>query len=399
MNFKPQRAVYFASLFVLLTTLLWQRNLKHTAIATVLTFIGTSGSLIWAEKERQQQAQTEKQQLQQELSKLRREQQELQAYVNEAFQVEQDISASVRALKSERQNLLNRISNLHNQRNHIAATVEQLKQENEAQATLRQATQQELALLKQQHQQLESKLEAHAALDALAPEVRLNRLQNRLAQVRRKLASQQQQQQQLQGELAIAQDQKLELEGALYDLRTELNVLQQRYDEIQENLRLSQAEYREISFDILGGKAAVNRLFAEIQQKRQEKAVLTAEIEGLEGLSPISKDSLLLDLLPPAWQAWLSFIQHLTPEEQQFLKVILTQEDLATLSEFSVATKEPVETLEKMLHQQAMLFLGESPFVRVGDRPLPQLKAQYHSLLSQSLLLPKTDGRLDSPST
>lgn len=399
MNFKPHRAVYFASLFVLLGTLLWQRNFKQSFLASLLTFVGTTGSLAIAEKDRQRDEIATKKGLQEELQALRQEQTQLQDYINEAFQVEQDIAASVRSLKSERLNLLNRISNLHSQRHHIATTVEQLQQENEAQEARRQTTQQELAILKQQHQQLEHKLEAHAALDALAPEVRLSRLQNRLAQVRRKLAAQQQQQQQIQGELAIAQDQKIDLEGALYDLRTELSVLQQRYAEVQENLRISQEDYRELSFDLLGGKAAVNRLLAEIQQKRQEKAALTAEIEGLQGLSPVTEGTILSDLMPPAWQAWLSFIQHLTPEEQQFLKVILTQENLATLSEFPVATKEPVETLEKMIHQQAMLFLGESPFIRVGDRPLPQLKAEYHSLLSQSIAIPNPEGRFESPSS
>jgi hypothetical protein len=130
--------------------------------------------------------------------------------------------------------------------------------------------------------------------------------------------------------------------------------------------------------------------------KRQEKAALAAEIEGLQDLRPMLENDLVLDLLPPAWQAWLRFVQHLTPEEQQFLKIILNQENLMPLPEnLSVTTKEPVETLEKMLHQQALLFLGESPFVRVGDRPLPQLKAEYHSLLSQSLLMPMPEGRFE----
>lgn len=388
--------VLFASLFVLLTTFAWQRNVKNSSISALLTLIGTTGSLVLLEKNRQQSELATEESLQINLENLRQEQSQLQEYINEAFQLEQDVTASVRSLQSERLRLLNRISSLHGQRNQITAIVQQLKQDNKVHSQQRQEMEQQLNALQEKYRILKDKVEAHAALDTLAPEVRLHRLQNQLAQVRRKLAEQQHQQKLLQTEFSIANEQKIDLEGSIYDLRAEFRVLEQRYAELQENLEISKQQYQDISFSILGGKAAVNHLFNEILLKRQEKAALAAEIEGLQDLRPMLEDDLVLDLLPPAWQAWLRFVQHLTPEEQQFLKIILNQENLMPLPEnLSVATKEPVETLEKMLHQQALLFLGESPFVRVGDRPLPQLKAEYHSLLSQSLIMPMPEGRFE----
>ncbi|NJN74507.1 MAG: hypothetical protein HC799_17790 [Limnothrix sp. RL_2_0] len=396
MTSKFLRPVLFASLFVLLTTLAWQRNLKNSSISALLTLIATTGSLVLLEKNRQQSDLAAEASLQLNLENLRREQSQLQEYINEAFQLEQDVSASVRSLQSERLRLLNRISSLHGQRNHITAIVQQLKQDNKVHSQQRQDMEEQLNALQKKYRSLKDKVEAHAALDTLAPEMRLHRLQNQLLQVRRKLAEQQHQQKLLQTEFSIAHEQKIDLEGSIYDLRTAFKVLEQRYAELQENLETSNQQYQDISFSILGGKAAVNRLFNEILLKRQEKAALAAEIEGLQDLRPMLEENLVLELLPPAWQAWLRFVQHLTPEEQQFLKIILNQENLIPLPEnLSVATKEPVETLEKMLHQQALLFLGESPFVRVGDRPLPQLKAEYHSLLSQSLLMPMPEGRFE----
>lgn len=402
MTFKLLRPITCASLFILLTTFIWQRDLKNSCITALLTFCGTAGSIALLDKERQQSSLQKEEFLQANIKMLQQEQEQLQEVINEAFQLEQDVSASVRSLQSERLRLLNRISSLHGQRSHIATAVNQLKEENATQLQRRKEAEEKLVALQKQNQSLKEKVKAHAALDAFAPEMRLGRLQNQLAQVRRKLAEQQHQQKLLQTEFSIANEQKTDLEGSIYDLRAEFRVLEQRYQELQENLQISEQQYKDISFSILGGKAAVNHLFNEILLKRQEKASLAAEIKGLEGLqgSPaVIEDNSVMDLLPPAWQAWLQFVQHLTPEEQQFLKIILNQENLMPLPEnLSVATKEPVEILEKMLHQQALLFLGESPFVRVGDRPLPQLKAEYYSLLSQSLLMPMPEGRFEPSS-
>lgn len=391
--FKFHRTIFFTGCFVFLVTGLWQRNLKHSSVAALIAAVGTAGSVALSDRDRQRAEQREQHALSQAVDNLREEQIHLESYVNEAFQVEQELAASVRSLKSERLQLLNRISELHRQRHQITIDVKHLQQENKAQNQLREQTELALADLQIQHQQLQNKLEAHAALDALAPEVRLSRLQNRLAQVRRKLAEQQHQQKLTQTELAIAQEQKIDLEGSLYDLRAELKVLEQRYKDIQENLAESQTQYRDISFSLLGGQAAVKRLSDEILHKRQEKNTLLADIAGLKTLNPLSTDEQIVCLLPTAWQAWLRFVQHLSREEQAFLRVILSRENLVTIPDElpMIAPHAPIETLATILQERATLFLGESPFVRVDDRPLLQLKAEYHSLLSRSPLVPDTE--------
>lgn len=400
MNLKLHRSVLFASLFVCLATGVWQRNVKDSLMAALFTAVGTMGGLLLVERDKQRSELATQSTLQSSIAVLQQEQEQLQTYVNETFQLEQDLSASVRSLKSERLRLLNRIGSLHQQRNQMAAMVKQLKQENEVQTNLKVSTQALLSELQQQHQKLQSKIDAHAALDALAPEVRLTRVQHRLSLVRKKLAEQQHQQKLVQTELAIAQEQKIDLEGSLYDLRAEFNVLEQRYQELQENLRISEEQYKEISFGILGGKAAIQRLLRDILQKRQEKAALIAEVEGLQELSPQAIPSELLGLLPSTWQAWLQFVQHLNPEEQEFLKLILAQDSGQMEALPTAIAQSSVADLENILQEQAMLFLGESPFIRVADRPLPQLKAEYQSLLEQqSLFLPTPEDRCESTSS
>ncbi len=396
---KFPRTILFASLFVFGATAVWQRNTKTGAIAALLTGCGMAGGSILVERERQQAEQQEKTALQQSLHLLRQEQANLDLYVNEAFELEQELSASVRALKSERLRLLNRINDLNRQRNDMSHELKQLRDENELQSQLHADTQASLTELQFQYEQLQEKLEAHAALDALAPEVRLNRLQQRLALVRRKLADQQHQQKLLQTECAIAQEQKIDLEGSLYDLRAEFNVLEQRYAEMQENLDFTTAQYREMSFNLLGSQAAVQRLTRDILCKRQEKSVLVAELENLRTLSPVTVDEQILELLPTPWQAWLRFVQHLAPEEQAFLKIILYRQNLVALpEEFPSMTHAPIETLASVLQERAENFLGESPFERVTDRPLLKLKEEYHSLLSQPLLVPISEDRYESKS-
>jgi hypothetical protein len=392
-QFKFQRTIFFASCFVFLVTGAWQRDLKTSSIAALIAAVGTAGTVVLLERDRHQADLREQNTLSQAIDSLRQEKIHLESYVHEAFQVEQELAASVRSLKSERLQLLNRISDLHQQRHHVSVEVKQLQQENKVQTQLREQAEIALADLQFQHQQLQNKIEAHAALDALAPEVRLTRLQNRLAQVRRKLAEQQHQQKLTQTELAIAQEQKTDLEGSLYDLRAEVKVLEQRYTEMQEHLSLSQEQYRDVSFSLLGGQAAVKRLSDEILHKRQEKATLLADIAGLKTLNPLSTDEQVVCLLPTAWQAWLRFVQHLSREEQAFLRIILSRENLVTIPDElpMIMPHAPIETLATILQERATLFLGESPFIRVEDRPLLQLKAEYHSLLSQSPLVPTTD--------
>lgn len=396
---KFPRTILFASLFVFSATAVWQRNTKTGAIAALLTGCGMAGGSILVERERQQAQQDEKTALQQTLHILRQEQTHLDLYVNEAFELEQELAASVRSLKSERLRLLNRINELSQQRNEMNVELTQLRAANDAQSQRYTETQTALVELQSQYQELQEKLEAHAALDALAPEVRLSRVQQRLALVRRKLADQQHQQKLLQTECAIAQEQKIDLEGALYDLRAEFNVLEQRYAEMQDNLDFTTAQYREMSFNLLGSQAAVQRLTRDILCKRQEKSVLVTELESLKTLSPIATNEEIFALLPPAWQAWLRFVQHLAPEEQAFLKIILYRQNLVALpEEFPSMTHAPIETLAAVLQERAENFLGESPFERVRDRPLLKLKAEYHSLLSQSLLVPISEDRYEPKS-
>lgn len=383
---KLPRTILFASLFVFSATALWQRNVKNGAIAALLTGCGMAGSSMLMERERQQSQRREKSDLQQSIQQLRQERSHLDVYVNEAFELEQELSASVRSLKSERLRLLNRINDLGEQRNAMTSEIKQLRKDSRLQQQLQASTEASLAELQIQYQKLQEKVDAHTALDVVAPEVRLTRLQQRLAMVRRKLAEQQHQQKLLQTECAIAQEQKIDLEGSLYDLRAEYKVLEQRYAEMQDNLDDTTEQYKNMSFNLLGSQAAIKRLTDDILHKRQEKALLLAEIDSLNALSTVSNQEVIA-LLPTAWQAWLRFVQHLTPEEQAFLRIILSQQNLVSLpTEFPTMTHAPIETLAQILQERAELILGESPFEEVGDRPLLQLKAEYHSLLSQSPL-------------
>ncbi|AFY37421.1 hypothetical protein Lepto7376_1050 [[Leptolyngbya] sp. PCC 7376] len=396
---KFPRTILFASLFVFSATAVWQRDVRNGAIAALLTGCGMAGGSILVERERKQAEQREKDEIQDSLKVLRQEQTHLDLYVNEAFELEQELSASVRSLKSERLRLLNRINTLNDQRNEITAEVKQLQEENLAQTQLQETTQASLSELQIQYQQLQDKLDSHAALDALAPEIRLTRVQQRLAHVRRKLAEHQHQQKLLQTECAIAQEQKIDLEGALYDLKAEFNVLEQRYTEMQDNLDFTTAKYREMSFNLLGSQAAIKRLTRDILHKRQEKAVLLTELKSLQAIPPSPIEEQTLDLLPTAWQAWFRFVQNLAPEEQAFLKIILYRQNLVAVpTEFPSMSHAPIETLATVLQERAESFLGESPFERVADRPLLQLKAEYHSLLSQSVLVPITEDTFETKS-
>lgn len=394
---KFSRTIFLTSFFVFVVMALAQRDLRQASAAAITAGVGVTGAMAIASREERQAQVTEHNHLRKTIEVLRQEQAHLETYVNEAFQLEQELSASVRSLKSERLRLLSRISDLNYERNEVSIDLKQLHQENQLQQQLQESTEAALFDLQQQHQQLQEKLEAHAALDALAPEVRLHRLHSRLGQVRRKLAKQQHQQKLVQTELSIAQEQKIDLEGELYDLRAEFNVLDQRYQEMKEDLIISEEQYRDISFSLLGGKAAVKRLSHDILEKRQEKEALIAEIDGLQQMSPLAADEQIVELLPSAWQAWFRFVEHLAPEERAFLKIILSQENLVSLpEEFPSMTHAPIETLAAVLQERATSFLGESPFVRVEDRPLLQLKEEYHSLLSRSLLLPISEDRYES---
>lgn len=381
------RTILLASFFVFSATAIWQRDVKNGAIAALLTGCGMAGSSVLIKREQQQAQLREQGDLQQSLQQLRQEQVHLDLYVNEAFALEQELSASVRSLKSERLRLLNRINDLGEQRNAMTSEIKQLRKNSRQQQQLQASTEASLAELQTQYQKLQEKVDAHTALDVLAPEVRLTRLQQRLAMVRRKLAEQQHQQKLLQTECAIAQEQKTDLEGALYDLRAEYKVLEQRYADMQDDLDSTTEKYKDMSFNLLGSQAAIKRLTSEILHKRQEKALLLAEIDSLNALSTVSNQEVMA-LLPTAWQAWFKFVQHLTPEEQAFLRIILSQQNLMSLpTEFPTMTHAPIETLAQILQERAELILGESPFEEVGDRPLLQLKAEYHSLLSQSPLV------------
>ena len=128
---KFSRTIFLTGFFVFGVMALVQRDLRQVSVAALTAGIGVNGVMVITSREERQAQISEQNHLRKTIEALHQKQVHIETHVNEVFQLEQELSASVRSLKSERLRLLGPISDLNYKRNEVSIDLKQLHQENQ----------------------------------------------------------------------------------------------------------------------------------------------------------------------------------------------------------------------------------------------------------------------------